>query len=154
MAAVTVSTASAHNAGAQNLYTLVDDQFAKTVPTSVGSTATIEFDTSDVTTGSNVAIAANGEITLGEAQTYSLQARADVINGPAGNLQWYDVTNDADIGPAIPLGSGMTVLYDQVSVGDVVVTARAVTKDGSAWPYPAALVNATVAVQSVSGFGA
>ena len=159
MATSTQGVTSVRQTGNFPLYNTTTDQFGKTVFTSPGRVVTVVFDTTDVTTGSNVAYnSTTGVFTLSAGITYQLTCTGRINNYTApvsepAALEWYNVTGSARIGDSSEIGSATITMF-KPSV-DSQVTVRAACSNTTLnyqWQYPAFLTRCTATVAAVSGW--
>jgi hypothetical protein len=149
---------SVHNSTPVQLFTTTTDQFGKTIYGGSRS-QTIIMDTTDVSTGANVAYnATTGVFSLNAGVTYQLTASARLYNSipDTAALQWVDKTIGGTVGQPSKFDtvSSDNITYYKPASDTTVVLTAAIAAPGSSltWSYPAELTNATAAVQAVSGW--
>ena len=149
---------SVHNSTTIPLYTTTVDQFGKTIYGGARAN-TLIMDTTDVSTGANVAYnSTTGVFSLSAGVTYQLTASARLLNSipDQAALVWVDTTLGGTIGQPAKfdaVASTNISFYTPASATTVVLTA-AIAGPGSTltWSYPAELTNVTAAVQAASGW--
>ena len=149
---------SVHNSTPIPLYTTTVDQFGKTIYGGARAN-TLIMDTTDVSTGANVAYnSTTGVFSLSAGVTYQLTASARLLNSipDQAALVWVDTTLGGTVGQPAKfdaVASTNISFYTPASATTVVLTA-AIAAPGSTltWSYPAELTNVTAAVQAASGW--
>jgi hypothetical protein len=156
--ATTPGYGSAFKSVPQNLYTIETDQLGKDIPTSVGSSAYVTFDTAASSAGSDITDNNDGTYSLSGGLDYLVTATA-VLN----NVSWSDPTNppalvlintadDSIIGTPVPMTETLTAVISN-TITPVTVGVRAVAPGVSGeWAYPAQIINATLTIQVIGGF--
>jgi hypothetical protein len=149
---------SVHNSTPVALFTTTTDQFGKTVYGGARS-LTVIMDTTDVSTGANVAYnSTTGVFSLNAGVTYQLTASSRLINSipDTAALQWIDRTLGGTVGQPAKFDAvaATNVTYYKPASDTTVVLTAAIAAPGSSltWSYPAELTNVTAAVQAVSGW--
>jgi hypothetical protein len=158
--ATTPGYGSAYKSVPQNLYTITTDQLGKDIPTSVGTSAYVTFDTPTSSAGS--------DITDNNDGTYSLAGNLDYLvtsTVTLNNVTWATaiqpplllLVNTADgsnIGAPVPVGETLTSVVP-ASLTPVTVAVQAIAPDfdtAGVWAYPAQIANGTLTIQVIGGF--
>ena len=156
--ATTPGYGSAYKSVPQNLYTIETDQLGKDIPTSVGSSAYVTFDTAACSAGSDITDNADGTYSLAAGLDYLVTATATL-----NNVSWSDATNPpaliltntadgSNIGAAVPATTTLTaVVPASLTPVTIAVTATAPGVSGT-WAYPAEIIAATLTIQVIGGF--
>jgi hypothetical protein len=115
-----------------------------------GTTVNVLFNQSSLVEGTDIAVEENtGVITLAADLTYSLYASANV-NVAGATYQWYDLTNDAALDVAMPVGVAITTMVTPSVETDYCL--RIISAAGTEFVYPAQITNGQLVVEVVSGF--
>ena len=154
MATTTPGFISASNSGLQNLFTIDQDQFNKTVYNSVGASATVVFPTTDATsTTPPITVYSNGNIRLANTYSYGITVSTQTRNATwsvAPTVQLVANTG-VTIGPAVPITRSLVTTVT-TATGPIEFTVRANASPNTTWQYPAQLTNSTITVQVIGGF--
>jgi hypothetical protein len=140
----------------QALFTVDQDQFGKTIYSTVGATAALVTADSVESSGSSISINGTGIIAVTADQTYLITARTDVLNITTVNtapalIQLFNIDTNESIGAPVPVGATLTTVYTPVGA-DANLSVIATAPVGTEWAYPAQLVNSAITVQVIGGY--
>lgn len=157
MATANPDTVSVHSSVKQPLFTTTVDQFGKTVYTSVGRTAGITFDTTDIQIGLNASFMGGSAFSIAGNLTYEMSLQTVITNftpyGQNYGVCWYDVYAQAVISQPNTHSFQTTVFY---TPSENTVVVPLVYADGPNQPgvfeYPAQLEFSTATITAIAGW--
>ena len=121
---------------------------------SKGSSVPLTFDTTQTAIGSDISLdAETGEITLAADVTYLITVTATQIGGtPVGTYQLIAEGDNTQVGLSAPIDAPLVITVTPTVESVYQVTVK--PGGGGLWPYPAAIADASILIQAVSGYTA
>ena len=162
MATANPSFLSAHNAARQELYTIttVTSPWKTSdigVPRydSIGPYATVSFDTTDTTVGSDISTSDGQSFNLTGNLTYTITASTNLVNGVASpsnpvTMVVFDINTNEVVGQVRNINGPLITSY--TPAGDTTVIISASYWDEQDWQYPALLEKSEITIQAVDGY--
>lgn len=125
------------------LYTTTTNQFDKTVFTGVASPYTVVLPTRIINSAANISYSTTtGEYTLTSGLTYQLTVQGNPLvnykSATPATWQWWNTTGNSAVGPALPVGTTLSIPYKPAST---ITMAVKVIAGANAFDYPAYIPN-------------